>query len=291
MKTELQLTVSENGAIEQNVHAFCSEVINQCKKYDYVVTEELLEQAKKDRTTLNKVETTISEKRKVTEKELMAQWTPLKKELMDTEKIVKSTANKIGEQINEFEEKVRLEKMDRIREKAVPVIDNLNKKYGLTIKFEQLYDREEYDKKSMTDKKITDSLQQKINKVVDDMLVVSYFLPKDETEKAQVLDIYSRTLAVVEASKHADYLKDLHAQAENRKQQEMEEQAAQPVIQNVDHAQEMAEAQEQYVQPRVERKVFEVIAVRPFFDEMNQLILKYKPQVKVLESEVVDNEN
>lgn len=291
MKTELQLTVSENGAIEQNVHAFCSEVINQCKKYDYVVTEELLEQAKKDRTTLNKVESTISDKRKVTEKELMAQWTPLKKELMDTEKIVKSTANKIGEQINEFEEKVRLEKMDRIREKAVPVIDNLNKKYGLTIKFEQLYDREEYDKKSMTDKKITDSLQQKINKVVDDMLVVSYFLPKDETEKAQVLDIYSRTLAVVEASKHADYLKDLHAQAENRKQQEMEEQAAQPVIQNVDHAQEMAEAQEQYVQPRVERKVFEVIAVRPFFDEMNQLILKYKPQVKVLESEVVDNEN
>ena len=108
----------------------------------------------------------------------------------------------------------------------------------------------------MTDKKITDNLQQKINKVVDDMLVVSYFLPKDETEKAQVLDIYSRTLAVVEASKHADYLKDLHAQAENRKQQEM------------------AEAQEQYVQSRVERKVFEVIAVRPFFDEMNQLILK-----------------
>lgn len=291
MKTELQLTVSENGAIEQNVHAFCSEVINQCKKYDYVVTEELLEQAKKDRTTLNKVESTISDKRKVTEKELMAQWTPLKKELMDTEKIVKSTANKIGEQINEFEEKVRLEKMNRIREKAVPVIDNLNKKYGLTIKFEQLYDREEYDKKSMTDKKITDNLQQKINKVVDDMLVVSYFLPKDETEKAQVLDIYSRTLAVVEASKHADYLKDLHAQAENRKQQEMEEQAAQPVIQNVDHAQEMAEAQEQYVQSRVERKVFEVIAVRPFFDEMNQLILKYKPQVKVLESEVVDNGN
>lgn len=291
MKTELQLTVSENGAIEQNVHAFCSEVINQCKKYDYVVTEELLEQAKKDRTTLNKVESTISDKRKVTEKELMAQWTPLKKELMDTEKIVKSTANKIGEQINEFEEKVRLEKMDRIREKAVPVIDNLNKKYGLTIKFEQLYDRDEYDKKSMTDKKITDNLQQKINKVVDDMLVVSYFLPKDETEKAQVLDIYSRTLAVVEASKHADYLKDLHAQAENRKQQEMEEQAAQPVIQNVDHAQEMAEAQEQYVQSRVERKVFEVIAVRPFFDEMNQLILKYKPQVKVLESEVVDNGN
>lgn len=291
MKTELQLTVSENGAIEQNVHAFCSEVINQCKKYDYVVTEELLEQAKKDRTTLNKVESTISDKRKVTEKELMAQWTPLKKELMDTEKIVKSTANKIGEQINEFEEKVRLEKMDRIREKAVPVIDNMNKKYGLTIKFEQLYDRDEYDKKSMTDKKITDNLQQKINKVVDDMLVVSYFLPKDETEKAQVLDIYSRTLAVVEASKHADYLKDLHAQAENRKQQEMEEQAAQPVIQNVDHAQEMAEAQEQYVQSRVERKVFEVIAVRPFFDEMNQLILKYKPQVKVLESEVVDNGN
>mgnify|MGYP001057214355 FL=1 len=285
MKTELQLTVSENGAIEQNVHAFCSEVINQCKKYDYVVTEELLEQAKKDRTTLNKVETTISDKRKVTEKELMAQWTPLKKELMDTEKIVKSTANKIGEQINEFEEKVRLEKMDRIREKAVPVIDNLNKKYGLTIKFEQLYDRDEYDKKSMTDKKITDNLQQKINKVVDDMLVVSYFLPKDETEKAQVLDIYSRTLAVVEASKHADYLKDLHAQAENRKQQEMEEQATPPVIQNVDHAQEMAEAQEQHVQSRVERKVFEVIAVRPFFDEMNQLILKYKPQVKVLESE------
>ena len=273
MKTELQLTVSENGAIEQNVHAFCSEVINQCKKYDYVVTEELLEQAKKDRTTLNKVESTISDKRKVTEKELMAQWTPLKKELMDTEKIVKSTANKIGEQINEFEEKVRLEKMDRIREKAVPVIDNMNKKYGLTIKFEQLYDRDEYDKKSMTDKKITDNLQQKINKVVDDMLVVSYFLPKDETEKAQVLDIYSRTLAVVEASKHADYLKDLHAQAENRKQQEM------------------AEAQEQYVQSRVERKLFEANAVRPFFDEMNQLILKYKPQVKVLESEVVDNGN
>lgn len=275
MKTELQLSVTPNGSIEQNVHAFCTDIKTQCGEYEYEVTAELLDKATKDRTLLNKVLKTIQDKRKETEKELMANWNPLKKELMDTEKVIEATSKKIGEQINGFEEKVKLEKMESIKKNAMPVIQALNEMYHLKIEFEQLYVRNEYDKKSMTEKKILEDMQNKVNKIKEDMMIIDTFLPVDEMERLQVLDVYSKTLTVFEANKHAMYLKNVKEQAEETVKKQQEEKTAQ----------EPSKTEE-----ITQRMVFEITAKRSFFDDMNQLILKHKPQVKVITKETVGGE-
>ena len=85
------------------------EIVRQ--KYEgWIVTEDDIDIAKSERTKLNKLEKKISDERKKIQKKANADIESLIENLKTYEKEVKGISNFIGEQLKEYDEKIREEK-------------------------------------------------------------------------------------------------------------------------------------------------------------------------------------
>ena len=212
---ELDLRMSENGIVS-NAEALQKMISEGLKSYNYIVDETNKEAATKDRTKLNNLEAKLKEKRSSFEKNELGQWAETKKIIMDTEKMIKATSNNLKEGIDTVDEKEKLSKMEHIREMFNSVT------LPLPISFEQLYDRKDYDRKAMTEKKIMESMQAKINKIIEDCKMMELFMPKDPVEQEQIKQVYCNTLMIGMAKQKADELAKLHqaVAAKNEKEQQ-----------------------------------------------------------------------
>ena len=279
---ELDLRMSENGIVS-NAEALQKMISEGLKSYNYIVDETNKEAATKDRTKLNNLEAKLKEKRSSFEKNELGQWAETKKIIMDTEKMIKATSNNLKEGIDTVDEKEKLSKMEHIREMFNSVT------LPLPISFEQLYDRKDYDRKAMTEKKIMESMQAKINKIIEDCKMMELFMPKDPVEQEQIKQVYCNTLMIGMAKQKADELAKLHqavaAKNEKEQQEAVPEVKTEPPV-PVSASNEVTEAPRQTAEMK-ERIVVEFIATRPFYDAMNQLVAQYKPSCKVKEREVL----
>ena len=279
---ELDLRMSENGIVS-NAEALQKMISEGLKSYNYIVDETNKEAATKDRTNLNNLEAKLKEKRSSFEKNELGQWAETKKIIMDTEKMIKATSNNLKEGIDTVDEKEKLSKMEHIREMFNSVT------LPLPISFEQLYDRKDYDRKAMTEKKIMESMQAKINKIIEDCKMMELFMPKDPVEQEQIKQVYCNTLMIGMAKQKADELAKLHqavaAKNEKEQQEAVPEVKTEPQV-PVSASNEVTEAPRQTAEMK-ERIVVEFIATRPFYDAMNQLVAQYKPSCKVKEREVL----
>ena len=279
---ELDLRMSENGIVS-NAEALQKMISEGLKSYNYIVDETNKEAATKDRTKLNNLEAKWKEKRSSFEKNELGQWAETKKIIMDTEKMIKATSNNLKEGIDTVDEKEKLSKMEHIREMFNSVT------LPLPISFEQLYDRKDYDRKAMTEKKIMESMQAKINKIIEDCKMMELFMPKDPVEQEQIKQVYCNTLMIGMAKQKADELAKLHqavaAKNEKEQQEAVPEVKTEPQV-PVSASNEVTEAPRQTAEMK-ERIVVEFIATRPFYDAMNQLVAQYKPSCKVKEREVL----
>lgn len=262
---ELDLRMSENGIVS-NAEALYKMVSEGLKSYSYIVDEMNKEAAAKDRTKLNNLEAKLKEKRSSFEKNELGQWAETKRIIMDTEKMIKTASNVLKEGIDAIDEKDRLAKMEHIREMFNAVT------LPLPIRFEQLYDRKDYDRKAMTEKKIMESMQEKINKIVEDSKMMELFMPNDPVEQEQIKKVYCETLLIGMAKQKADELAKLHQVVATKQQETVPEVKTESQIPVP-------------VKEQKERIVVEFIATRPFYDAMNKLVAQYKPSCKVLERE------
>ncbi len=269
---ELDLRMSESGIIS-NASTLQQMIEDGLKSYNYVVDDTNYDQASKDRTKLNNLETRLKEKRASFEKNELGEWAKTKKIIMDTEKKIKAVSECLKEGIDAINEKEKVSKMERIREKfnEIPL--------PLPIRFEQLYDRKDYDRKAMTEKKIMESMQAKIDKIVEDAKMMDLFLPDNPVEREQIKRVYCETLEIGAAKQKADDLVKLHKEVESKKQV-----STQP-------KEERSEV-ETMAKPKVEtlrqqRILVEFVATRPFYDAMNKLVAEYRPHCKVIEREDV----
>lgn len=260
---ELDLRMSENGIVS-NAEALQKMILEGLKSYNYIVDETNKEAAAKDRAKLNNLEARLKEKRSSFEKNELGQWAETKKIIMDTEKMIKAASNNLKEGIDTVDEKEKLSKMEHIREMFNAVT------LPLPIRFEQLYDRKDYDRKAMTEKKIMESMQAKINKIVEDSKMMELFMPKDPVEQEQIKRVYCETLMIGMAKQKADELAKLHQAVEAKHEKELQEVKTEAQV-----PKQTAEVKE--------RIVVEFIATRPFYDAMNKLVAQYKPSCKVLE--------
>ena len=279
---ELDLRMSENGIVS-NAEALQKMISEGLKSYNYIVDETNKEAATKDSTKLNNLEAKLKEKRSSFEKNELGQWAETKKIIMDTEKMIKATSNNLKEGIDTVDEKEKLSKMEHIREMFNSVT------LPLPISFEQLYDRKDYDRKAMTEKKIMESMQAKINKIIEDCKMMELFMPKDPVEQEQIKQVYCNTLMIGMAKQKADELAKLHqavaAKNEKEQQEAVPEVKTEPQV-PVSASNEVTEAPRQTAEMK-ERIAVEFIATRPFYDAMNQLVAQYKPSCKVKEREVL----
>lgn len=201
MKFEIKANV-ENGILKTNAEELKNAVIPELKKYEYVVDESTYDTAKKDRASLNKLTKQVSEERKRIEEDVFAQWKTDKKTLMEIEKAIKSRADELGTGIKEIDDAEKEKKYEALK-----------KWWDEHIKYDidySLVHEDKYLNKSTTGKQVQESLIGKIEKINQDMDVMETFLPIDDFESEQIINVYINTLDISKAKDKADELKELH---------------------------------------------------------------------------------
>lgn len=275
-KFELELRMSEEGIV-CNAKALEAMLPEKLKPYNYVVTINNYQDAKKDRTKLNNLVKVLQTKRKQFEETELSAWKDAKAALMRVEKIILEASDNLASGIRDIDEKEKVAKMEEVRES----FDLIN--LPIPVTFDKLYDRSAYDKKSMSVKNIMEDMQLKIDRINSDYQMMKLFMPDDPAEAEQVKRVYAETLSVTHAKGKADELKAIRQKVEKEAEEHHGNNDAKESAEPVEESEKsIGEA------PKIQRIKFEVIAERAFFDDMNKLILKYKPKVAVIEKEDIE---
>lgn len=281
-KFELDLRMTEKG-VECNAESLKEMLPEKLKPYNYVVTVNNYDDAKKDRTKLNNLHKVLQDKRKQFESSIFDEWNKKKAILMEIEKMIAAASDNLGNGIKDIDEQEKVKKMEEVKSNYEIVA----KAMPIEIPFEKFYIRKEYDKKAMTVAKIMEDMQKKIDRAITDWNMLEIYLPTDEADVEQVKKVFAETLDVGMAKAKADDLKAIRERIEKRKMQEQQEQKSQEeVVYPQEHQQPQQQGSTQtQTQVKKQRIKFEVIAERPFFDAMNELIKQYRPKVTVFEKE------
>nr|DAP05131.1 MAG TPA: Protein of unknown function (DUF1351) [Caudoviricetes sp.] len=216
MQFELEATVL-NGKVVTNAKELLANIDNGLKHYDYVVTENTYEQAKKDRAQLNSIVKMVSDERKRVEDDLFSEWKEDKKNIMDIEKKIKQCADSLGQGITDIEDVLKEEKRKHIYEAWQTLLDSKGngEHYDLTPKF-----NEKWLNKTTSNKSIEKDLSAIYDKIIQDLGFMETFLPNDETDIAQIKEVYFQDYDLMRAKVKADDLKRIRETVERQKQKE-----------------------------------------------------------------------
>lgn len=229
MQFELEAKVL-NGKVVTNAKELLANIDNGLKHYDYVVTENTYEQAKKDRAQLNSIVKMVSDERKRVEDDLFSEWKEDKKNIMGIEKKIKQCADSLGQGITEIEDTLKDEKRKHIYEAWQTLLDSKGngEHYDLTPKF-----NEKWLNKTTSNKSIEKDLSAIYDKIIQDLGFMETFLPNDETDIAQIKEVYFQDYDLMRAKVKADDLKRVRESVEQRKAQgninRLESQESRPI--------------------------------------------------------------
>lgn len=283
---EFNLEVSaKDGKVYTNASDLLPEIQNGLKHYDYVVDENNYKQAKTDRTALNNLVKIVSDKRKQVENDVFAQWIQDKKDIMAVEKTIKAASDKLGDGINDIDNAEKELKKNQIKELWLNMTNN---KYPFDLVFE-----ERYLNKSVKNKEIEESLNNKFLKAEEQLSFIEASLPDDELQAEQVIQLFCKTLDLSKATERINEIKEakaklqakVNAQIEQSKQAQAMNQAAVPQNNVLNNAQSNVEAQVQssgrrYCVFRFEGPMEELQAFNPI---LNAFIKEHGVKVTILE--------
>lgn len=279
---EFNLEVSaKDGKVYTNASDLLPAIQEKLKAYDYIVDENNYKQAKTDRASLNNLVKVVSDKRKQVENDVFAQWLQDKKDIMQVEKTIKAASDKLGDGINEIDNAEKELKRGQIKELWTTMT---NDKYPFDLVFE-----ERYLNKSVKNKEIEESLNNKFLKAEEQLSFIQASLPEDELQAEQVIQLFCKTLDLSKATERINEIKEakaklqekVNAQIEQSKQAQAMNQAAVP--QN--NVQSNVEAQVQssgrrYCVFRFEGPREELQAFNPI---LNAFIKEHDVKVTILE--------
>ncbi len=235
MKFELMLNV-ENGVIKTNAKEMLEAIEPALKKYNYVVTQDVYDNAKEDRAALNKLVKQISDERKRTEKSVFGTWEQDKKAIMDVEKRIKAYADTLGDGIAQIDDE----------EKARKDMDLETLWYTKSQRPYDLVRKKEWLNKSWTMKKISEDMDRLVEGIKMKEITVESFLPQDDpVARQQVLDVFNKTLDPILAKQEADKIADakkraqVHSETLAKPSQAEQQQEQANIPQSVNSAQEV----------------------------------------------------
>lgn len=217
-KLELVLRLDQ-GKIINNAEELKSMLSERGNKYNYIVDKSNYDQAKKDRTSLNKLSEVIFKKRKAMEEELVKEWEPIKKDLMECEKLIKSFGSKLGDGIAVIDDVKKNAKKEEIKKVF------LEAKLPEPVNFELIWDSK-WANSSTSEKKWKEELQAKIDKIKRDFKTMAYFLPNNALDAEQVKQKYLNTLDLGLAEQKSEELLELRKKVEQKQQEAVSEEVA-----------------------------------------------------------------
>lgn len=279
---EFNLEVSaKDGKVYTNASDLLPEIQNGLKHYDYVVDENNYKQAKSDRTALNNLVKIVSDKRKQVENDVFAQWLQDKKDIMQVEKTIKEASDKLGAGINDVDNAEKELKRNQIKELWTNMT---NDKYPFDLVFE-----ERYLNKTVKNKEIEESLNNKFLKAEEQLSFIEASLPENELQAEQVIQLFCKTLDLSKATDRINEIKaakaklqeKVDAQIEQSKQAQMERANAVPTQAPFEtpQAQNLTEVR-RYCVFRFEGPMEELQAFNPL---LNQFIKEHNVKVTILE--------
>lgn len=280
MEFNLEVRAQE-GKVYTNASDLLPAIQEKLKAYDYIVDENNYKQAKADRTSLNNLVKVVSDKRKQVENEAFSQWLQDKKDIMAVEKTIKAASDKLGNGINEVDNAEKELKRGQIKELWTTMA---NDKYPFDLVFE-----ERYLNKSVKNKEIEESLNNKFLKAEEQLSFIEASLPDDELQAEQVIQLFCKTLDLSKATERINEIKEakaklqekVNAQIEQSKQAQMERENAVPSQTPFEtpQAQNLTEAR-RYCVFRFEGPISELQAFNPI---LNQFIKEHDVKVSILE--------
>lgn len=219
---------AQNGKVYTNASDLLPAIQEGLKAYDYVVDENNYKQAKTDRASLNNLVKVVSDKRKQVENDVFAQWIQDKKDIMAVEKTIKAASDKLGVGINDVDNAEKELKRSQIKELWTNMT---NDKYPFNLVFE-----ERYLNKTVKNKEIEESLNNKFLKAEEQLSFIEASLPEDELQAEQVIQLFCKTLDLSKATERINEIKEakaklqakVDAQIEQSKQAQAMNQAAVP---------------------------------------------------------------
>lgn len=284
MEFNLEVRAQE-GKVYTNASDLLPAIQEKLKAYDYIVDENNYKQAKSDRTALNNLVKIVSDKRKQVENEAFSQWLQDKKDIMQVEKTIKAASDKLGDGINDIDKAERELKKNQIKELW---LNMTNDKYPFDLVFE-----ERYLNKTVKNKEIEESLNNKFLKAEEQLSFIEASLPEDELQAEQVIQLFCKTLDLSKATERINEIKEakaklqakVNAQIEQSKQAQAMNQAAVPQNNVQSNAQSNVEAQVQssgrrYCVFRFEGPMSELQAFNPI---LNAFIKEHDVKVTILE--------
>lgn len=284
MEFNLEVRAQE-GKVYTNASDLLPAIQEKLKAYDYIVDENNYKQAKADRTSLNNLVKVVSDKRKQVENDVFAQWLQDKKDIMQVEKTIKAASDKLGEGINDVDNAEKELKRNQIKELWSNMTNN---KYPFDLVFE-----ERYLNKTVKNKEIEESLNNKFLKAEEQLSFIQASLPENELQAEQVIQLFCKTLDLSKATERINEIKEakaklqakVDAQIEQSKQAQAMNQAAVPQNNVLNNAQSNVEAQVQssgrrYCIFRFEGPMEELQAFNPI---LNAFIKEHDVKVTILE--------
>lgn len=279
---EFNLEVSaKDGKVYTNASDLLPEIQNGLKRYDYVVDENNYKQAKSDRTALNNLVKIVSDKRKQVEGDVFAQWLQDKKDIMQVEKTIKEASDKLGAGIDEVDKAEKELKRNQIKELWTNMT---NDKYPFDLVFE-----ERYLNKTVKNKEIEESLNNKFLKAEEQLSFIEASLPENELQAEQVIQLFCKTLDLSKATDRINEIKaakvklqeKVNAQIEQSKQAQMERVNAVPTQTPFETPQTQNQTEpRRYCVFRFEGPMEELQAFNPL---LNQFIKEHNVKVTILE--------
>lgn len=220
METSLDLRI-EDGQLICNANNYANAVSIALKKYNYVVCSDNQEQAKKDKALLNKQLDEIKKCRLDFEKEYLSTWNQHKKILMDTEKEIKATSDKLGEQLNQLDE---LEKSNK-RE----IIKGYFNEFGIKgLDFELIF-KDKWLNKSCKDKEWQEDIETSVKSYKEAMELIKTL---DLEDDYVIIEAYQKSLDFIEAKNQYNAYISNKRRSESFKQDNTNTQSKQESVSN-----------------------------------------------------------
>ena len=169
MELDIKTNITNDLVIFNNYDFVKQQVLDFVEKYNNViVSEEVVDSAKRDRATLNNVAKALNSKRIDIEKKFKEQFEPFKAQVNSLIEPIEKASKNIDIQIKGFEEREKEQKYNSIKEYFESVIGDLKD----IVKFEMIYDVK-WLNKNPTIKNIQEIINQMIKHIQTDFEILN----------------------------------------------------------------------------------------------------------------------
>lgn len=214
--------------IDWNFEELKSEITNKANDYmSLVYTPDQMKEAKKDRAALRKFITALEDKRKEIKKQVMIPYTDFEEKEKELISIVNQAVSNIDTQIKAYDESIRQEKLEKVKEIYAKTIGGL----ADIVTFDKIF-KESWLNVSTTLKSITNEITEVRDKIDNDLVVINadtspyaYEMKEEYLKNFDLTAAVNKKQQLEETAKKKALFEEQQRQEEAQRKQQLEEEA------------------------------------------------------------------